>query len=250
MDNSRGPQAGPPTIWAMVKRGWVGAVLAVVGLLVAGCTSDEPSGGGGTLPDGAALVRDAAAVTKGIKSAHFALKVNGSVSAIPVQNAEGDLTREGGPSGAAKGTVKLTLLGQLIEGEFVLVDDSLYIKGPTGGFQKYPASLSSNIYDPSAILDPDKGIANVLAKIQNPRTDAKESVDGVSAYKVSGKVTKDVASALVPGVNSDVDISVWVREDNKQPVKASVKLPGGEGQTATVDLTLSDVDKPVTITAP
>ncbi|MCP2300331.1 LppX_LprAFG lipoprotein [Actinokineospora globicatena] len=234
----------------MVKRGWVGAVLAVVGLLVTGCTSEEPTGGGGDLPDGAALVRESAEVTKGIKSAHFSLKVNGSVSAIPVQNAEGDLTREGGPSGAAKGTVKLTLLGQLIEGEFVLVDDSLYIKGPTGGFQKYPASLSSNIYDPSAILDPDKGIANVLGKIQNPRTDGKESVEGTSAYKVSGKVTKDVASALVPGVNSDVDISVWLREDNKQPVKASVKLPGGEGQTASVDLTLSDVDKPVTITAP
>ncbi|MBM7772178.1 lipoprotein LprG [Actinokineospora baliensis] len=235
----------------MVKRGWVVAVLALVGALVTGCTSDEPTGGGGgNLPDGTALLRDASTATKAIKSAHFTLKVNGTVSAIPVQNAEGDLTREGGPSGAAKGTVKLTLLGQLIEGEFVLVDDSLYIKGPTGGFQKYPASLSSNIYDPSAILDPDKGIANVLGKIQNPRTESKESLEGTSVYKVSGKATKDVVSAVVPGVNSDVDITVWVREDNKQPVKASVTLPSGEGQTATVDLTLSDVDKPVTITAP
>ncbi|GLZ43540.1 LppX_LprAFG lipoprotein [Actinokineospora sp. NBRC 105648] len=235
----------------MVKRGWVLGILALVAALATGCTSDEsPPGPGSNLPDGAALLRDSSATTKNIKSAHFTLKVNGSVAAIPVQNAEGDLTREGGASGAAKGTVKLTLMGQLIEGEFVLVDDSLYIKGPTGGFQKFPSALTSNIYDPSAILNPDKGIANVLAKIQNPRTEAKESVDGVSAYKVSGKVTKDVVSGIVPGVSSDVDVSIWVREDNKQPAKASVALPGGAGKSATVDLTLSDVDKPVSITAP
>ncbi len=235
----------------VTRRIFLGA-LALAGVLVSGCTSsdDPPAGATSTLPDAASLLRDSAAVTRDIKSAHFTLKVNGTVAAIPVQNAEGDLTREGGPAGAAKGTVKLTLLGQLIEGEFVLVDDSLYIKGPTGGFQKYPASLSSNIYDPSAILNPDKGVANVLSKMQDPRTESKESVDGVSAYKVSGKVTRDVVSAVVPGVSSDVDLTVWLREDNKQPVRASVALPGGEGGAATVDLVLSEVDKPVTITAP
>ncbi|WP_026424661.1 LppX_LprAFG lipoprotein [Actinokineospora inagensis] len=232
----------------MVKRGLGVAVLALVGALVAGCTSDNSSGGagGGSLPDGASVMKDSAATTKNIKSAHFTLKVNGNPPTIPVQNAEGDLTREGGPAGAAKGTVKLTLLGQLIEGEFVLVDNSLYIKGPTGGFQKYPAALSANIYDPSAILDPDKGIAKVLATIQQPKTEAKETVDGVSAYKVTGKVTKDVVSGVVPGVSTDVVVTVWAREDNKQPVKASVAL----GSDSSVDLTLSDIDKPVTITAP
>ncbi|PPK63393.1 LppX_LprAFG lipoprotein [Actinokineospora auranticolor] len=220
--------------------------LALVGALVAGCSSDDSGGGGGTLPDGAALLRDASAATKNVKSAHFALKVNGTVAAIPVQNAEGDLTREGGGSGAAKGTVRLTLMGQLIEGEFVLVDDSLYIKGPTGGFTKYPSAITSRIYDPSTILDPDKGIANVLAKVQEPRTEAAETVDGASAYRVKGKVAKDVVSAVVPGVSADVDVTLWVRQDNKQPVKASVALP----DNASVDLSLSDVDKPVTITAP
>ncbi|WP_018686329.1 LppX_LprAFG lipoprotein [Actinokineospora enzanensis] len=221
-------------------------MTALVTALVAGCSSSGSTDGGGPLPDGTALTRDASAATKNIKSAHFTLKVNGTVPAIPVQDADGDLTREGGPSGAAKGTVKLTLMGQLIEGEFVLVDGSLYIKGPTGGFSKYPASLSSSIYDPSAILDPDKGIANVLAKVQNPRTEAAESVAGADTYKVSGKVAQDVVAKVVPGVNADVDVTLWVRKDNKQPVKASVKMPGD----GSVDLTLSDVDKPVSITAP
>ncbi|SDC96686.1 LppX_LprAFG lipoprotein [Actinokineospora iranica] len=235
----------------VMRRIFLGA-LALVAVLASGCTSSDspPAGDTSTLPDGASLLSDASAATRDVKSAHFTLTVNGTVPAIPVQNAEGDLTREGGPSGAAKGTVRLTLLGQLIEGEFVLVDGSLYIKGPTGGFQKYPAALSSSIYDPSAILNPDKGIANVLKQVQEPRTEAKETVEGVSAFKVSGKVAKDVVSVVVPGVSSDVDVSVWVREDNKQPVRATVTLPGGEGKPASVDLTLSDVGKPVTITAP
>ncbi|MGQ0841229.1 LppX_LprAFG lipoprotein [Actinokineospora sp.] len=236
----------------LTRRIFLGA-LALTAALASGCTSsDEPTGGGPSsdLPDGGALLRDASAATRDIRSAHFVLKVNGTVPAISVQNAEGDLTREGGPSGAAKGTVKLTLLGQLIEGEFVLVNDSLYLKGPTGGFQQYPASLSASIYDPSAILNPDKGIANILAKITNPRTVGKEDIDGTPAFKVTGSATKDVVAAVVPGVSTDVEITVWLREDNKRPVKASVALPSGEGQSASVDLTLSDVDKQVTITPP
>jgi lipoprotein LprG len=43
-----------------------------------------------------------------------------------------------------------------------------------------------------------------------------------------------------------VDITFWLRADSKQPVKASVKLPN----SATVDVTLSNVDKPVSITPP
>ncbi|SDJ45715.1 lipoprotein LprG [Actinokineospora alba] len=233
----------------VTRRIFLGA-LALTAALAAGCTSDTDAPGGASLPDGAALMKDAAAATRDVRSAHFSLKVNGTVAAIPVQNAEGDLTREGGPSGAAKGTVKLTLMGQLIEGEFVLVDDSLYIKGPTGGFQKYPAALTSNLYDPSAILNPDKGIANVLAQVKDPKTEAKEDVDGVSTYRVKGRGAQDVVSAIVPGVTSDVDVTFWLREDTKLPVKAQVKLPTADGGEATVDLTLSDVGKPVTITAP
>jgi lipoprotein LprG len=226
-----------------LRRVLVGSV-AVVGLVAAGCSDDPPPASSG-LPDAQSLLNDAAASTKDIKSAHFTLKVNGEIKDLPVNSAEGDLTREGGPSGAAKGTISMDLFGQLFEGEFVLVNDTIYIKGATGGFQKLPASLVSGLYDPSAILDPDRGIARVLSSVRDARTEAREPAEGTPAYKVSGRIAKDVARPIVPGVESDVDVTFWLREDNKRPVKASVKLPGG-----TVDVTLSDVDKPVTITAP
>jgi lipoprotein LprG len=234
----------------MVLRQILLGSLALVAAVATACSEDPPAADTGGLPDAASLLRDGAAASKDIKSAHFTLKVDGEIPELSVHSAEGDLTREGGPSGAAKGKVNMDLLGNAFEGEFVLVNDTIYIKGATGGYQQLPASLISNIYDPSAILNPDRGISKVLSSVQNPRTEAKETVEGVSAYKITGRVAKDVVSSVVPGVSTDVDVTFWLREDNKQPVKASAKVPGGDGKTATVEVVLSDVDKPVTITAP
>lgn len=219
--------------------------LALTAAVATACSSDEPTDNG-DLPDAAGLLNDAAASTAEITSAHFTLAVNGEIPGLPVKNAEGDLTREGSGGGAAKGTVSMDLMGSLFEGEFVLVDDTVYIKGPTGQFNELPASMVRSVYDPAAILDPDKGVANVLENVTDARTEGTEDVDGVSTYKVTGRVTKDVVSSLVPGIDSDVDITFWLRQDDgHQPVKASVKVAKG-----TVDVTLSDVNKQVEITAP
>jgi lipoprotein LprG len=229
----------------MVRRMLVGS-LAVLAVISACSSNDKPASNNGSLPDAAGLLRDSAAATKNIKSAHFLLKANGEIPGIPVHSAEGDLTKEG----AAKGKINMDLLGQLFEGEFVLVNQSIYIKGATGNYQKLPASLISNLYDPGAILDPNRGIAKVLSSVKDARTEGREQTEGADTYKVSGRVAKDVVSGLVPGVNSDVDITFWLRQDNKQPVKATVKMPGGNGKDATVDVTLSNVDESVSITPP
>lgn len=229
----------------MVLRRILLGSIALVAAAAAGC-SDDPPANGGTSQDGATVMRDAAAATKNISSAHFTLKIDGEIPSLSVHSAEGDLDRSSG----AKGKVNMDLLGSLFEGEFVLVDETIYIKGATGGYQQLPASMIANIYDPSAILDPDRGIAKVLESVQNPKAEGTETINGTSTVRVSGRVAKDVVSALVPGVSSDVDITFWVREDNKQPVKASVKIPSGDGKTATADVVLTDINKPVTIEAP
>jgi lipoprotein LprG len=233
----------------MVMRRYLVVLLASFATVLSACTSDGGGEEGKSLPDAAGLLKDAATSTAAIKSAHFTLTVNGKVPGLDVQSAEGDLTREGGDSGAAKGTVKMTLFGSLFEGDFVIVDDKAYVKGPTGDYQELPASLIANLYDPAAILDPARGIANVLSKVQDPKTEAEEDVDGVACYRVRGKASKDVVANLVPGVNSDVDITFWLKQEgDHQPVKASVAVPA-EG-SPTVDVSLSDVDKPVEITPP
>ncbi|HEX6351814.1 LppX_LprAFG lipoprotein [Actinophytocola sp.] len=223
--------------------------LALTATVATACSSEDSPANGGSLPDAAGLLKDAAASTADIKSAHFTLAVNGEIPDLPVKKAEGDLTREGGGSGAAKGTVSMELLGSLFEGEFVLVDKAAYIKGPTGGWQRLSAAMVRNLYDPAAILDPKRGVANVLANVRNPKTEGTEDIDGVSTYRVTGRAAKDVVTNLVPGVSSDVDITFWLRQDDgHQPVKASVKMPG-DGDPS-VDVTLSDIDKQVSISAP
>ncbi|RZS44136.1 lipoprotein LprG [Herbihabitans rhizosphaerae] len=231
----------------MIQRRILLGVLALTAGVLAGCDSEPDTSG--PLPDGAALLRDAAEATRGMSSAHFKLQVNGKIPGVTVQNAEGDLNREGG----AKGKAKVDFGGSLIEAEFVLVDKKLYLKGPTGDFQELPASMGASIYDPSVILNPDQGIAKVLASITSPKTEAREKVMGIDTYRVSGKVTKDVVSPLVPGITTDVDIKFWLREDGKhQPVRAWFQLPperDGAGASM-VEMELSDVDKPVTVTPP
>lgn len=219
--------------------------LALTAAVTTACSSDDAGGGGGNLPEGTQLMQDAAASMADVESAHFTLSVNGEISGLPVKKADGDLTREGN-GGGAKGTVSMDMMGSLFEGDFVLVDDSVYIKGPTGDWQSLPASLVRSVYDPAAILDGERGIANVLKNVQDPVTQGEEDVEGVATYKVTGKAKKDLVAALVPGIDSDVDVTFWLRKDDgHQPVKASVKV-----QEGTVDVTLSDIGKQVSITAP
>ncbi|WP_255375597.1 LppX_LprAFG lipoprotein [Saccharomonospora sp. CUA-673] len=103
-------------------------------LAAAALTATACSGSDASLPDGAQLVDDAAAATAEIDSTHFALQVNGDIQGLMIQSLDGDLTADGD----AEGSGTLTQAGQLVEIDFVLVDDTLHIKGPTGGYQQLP----------------------------------------------------------------------------------------------------------------
>lgn len=239
--------AGEPYHLGMFTRRSLLGALAVTAALLSGCSSHDSATPAGPFPDGAGLLKDAATATGSITSTHFTVQTNGTVPGLSVQNLDGDLTKQGAPSGSAKGTGKLSMGGQLVEVEFVLSGGTLYVKGPTGGFTKIPAALGASVYDPSAVLDPNRGISKVLSSIQNPTTVAKEDVNGTPTFKVIGRIAQDVLGGLLPGVQSDADITCWLSEDGKHlPLKASVKFPGD----GTVDVTLSDVDKPVTVTPP
>ena len=178
------------------------AVVAFV-LLGAGCSdssSDTP------LPDPVTTLHDAAATARNMKTVHIALSVNGSPQGMPLRGVDGDVA----VGGNARGTLKIDLAGALIEGEFRVVDNTAYFKGPTGGFQKLSAQRAASLYDSSALLDPQRGIANLLAKTTDPKAESVEDVNGVSAYKITGKAEKAVVAPLVPGIGRDVDVTLWL----------------------------------------
>ncbi|MEV4318501.1 LppX_LprAFG lipoprotein [Actinocrispum sp. NPDC049592] len=223
----------------MVKRL---VVLGVLGLVaVAGCSSSTSTDNGAQLPDGAALLKDSAEASKSINSAHFTLKVNGTVAGLPIKELDGDLNK----NGDAKGNAKLDQFGQTFQVDFVVAEKVIYIKGVTGSWQKLGDATA--IYDTSAILDPNRGIAKMLSSVQSPKNEGREDVNGVKTFRVSGKVGKDGLAGLVPGVQSDVNGKIWLAEDGKHlPVKANVEISQGNS----VDILLSEVDKPVSVTKP
>ncbi|MFJ6669471.1 LppX_LprAFG lipoprotein [Actinosynnema sp. NPDC091369] len=213
------------------RRALIGSLVLA---LVAGCTSS--GGGGGSLPDGPGLLAKASAGMKSVTSTHFTIKVDGELPGVTVKDAEGDLNAEG----QSQGRAKVEQFGQLIEVEYVLVEQDLYFKGPTGGFTKLPAALAGQVYDPTAILDPDKGVARVLADAR----DAKTVSDDGGVAVVEATVPRDVVAGLVPGIDADVASQFSLKDERLQ--KALFTLPSG----AKVTIELSDFNKPVTVSPP
>jgi lipoprotein LprG len=227
------------------------ALLVVLPLVLTGaaaCTHHRPNASGGAdLPAGDVLLRDSAAAMRDVKTAKFLITVDGTIAGLTLMRAEGTLTREG----SARGTAQVTEGGVAVELSFVVVGDKIYVKGPTGGYQTLPLALASTVYDPSAILDPDRGIATVLGTATGAKTEASEAVDGQPAWRVAVTADSKHLSAIIPGVTGAVAGKVWLAASDKRLLKAAFMPSGAGGATkGTVTVTFSDYDAPVSISAP
>src|SRR6476469_114662 len=156
------------------------AALTIFGIALTGCTKKGAETDTSQLPPGAQLMSEGDKAMSDVKTAHFVIAAK-DVNGLPITKAEGDLAREGN----AKGTATIDQSGLKMEAAFVIVGQSLYLKLATGGYQQLPLAVAATVYDPSAILDPERGAAKLLRTAKNPKTEAKEQVDGKDTYKVS-----------------------------------------------------------------
>jgi lipoprotein LprG len=218
--------------------------VSVMALALVGCSSSStpPTSTAAPPPAAADLIATSATAMKAVTSAHFTITVTGTLPDLTVQSADGDLTG----TGDAKGTAKINQLGQLVEVEFVVVAKDLYLKGPTGGFTKLPAALAGAVYDPTAILNPDKGVAKVLTGA----TGLSPTTESGSNYVVTGTVPKDIAAGLTPGISTDVAGTFTIDKATSQVASVAFGAKGSDGKDAKVELALSDYNKAVTVTAP
>jgi len=221
----------------------LGLLIVVVGL--AGCTrKNTPSE---QLPAADGLLKAAAADMKQVKTVKFDIDAEGTVAGLALRGADGVLVREGD----AQGRAQVEQFGTLVELQFIVKGDKMYIKGPTGGYQELPLALASNVYDPSAILDPDRGVAKLLETATEGRTEAREQVNGVDAYRVTAKLDPLVVGTIVPGVTGDITGQLWIAAGQPRLLRTSFTVPGSGGSPGgKVTITLSDFDAPVTISAP
>lgn len=220
----------------MIRRLALALLSVLLGLAVGGC-----SGGGQELPDAQQLLSRAADTMREVSSARFVLELAGSPSGLVIEGAQGQLTRQG----EAVGSATVQQGGQLTELQFVLTDDTLYLKGPTGGFRELPASFASSVYDPSVILDPERGVAALLGRATNATTEAREQVNGVDTYRVRATFPADVLGGLLPAVAQDTEGQVWIGAQRSYLVQARFELAGGA-----VIVRLSEFGAPVDIAPP
>lgn len=217
------------------------ATLLAATLLISGCSkkSSEP------LPDAAGLLTQSIASTKKLQSAHLEIVVNGKIDGLPVKTLSGDLTNV--PAVAIKGNSTISMGGAEVDIELVVLDGTLYAAlTPNSWLDMGPAV---EVYDPSVILNPSTGLANMLTSLSEAKSESFETIGGVPAVKISGKVTPDAVNKLIPQLKATgpLPATVWVeKKAPNQLVQAQVEQSAGN----TVSLTLSEWDKPVTVTKP
>lgn len=217
------------------------AVSATAGLL-AGCSSKQA---GGPLPDAATLVKEAGAATRDVKSAHLQLSVTGKIKSLPVKTLEGDLTNQ--PKTAAKGNATITLLGSDVEVKFVVIDGDLYAAISGDDYADYGAA--EKIYDVAAILDPDKGLANMLANFADPKAVGRENINGQKTVKVTGQTSADAVNKLAPQLKATAPMpsTVWIQEGGDHQL-VQAQLEPSEGNT--VQMSMSNWNAPVSVEKP
>jgi lipoprotein LprG len=218
-------------------------VLAFV-LAAAGCGG----GGGGSdkNPPGGQLLQQAANVLRNVSSLSFTLRTSGDPK-VNVKSVDAKLLKNGN----SQGSVQVTELGMPIQLDFVVLGKTVYFKGLTGGWQKQPLSKVSGIYDPSAVLDPTRGLVQLLLTAKNAETRGKEKVSGQEAYRVHATLAQAALSRLVPGMTGDAPADIWIATSSKNVLKAEVEVPSKSGgKPGKVTIAFADFGKPFPISAP
>lgn len=217
------------------------AALFAFTLFISGCSSKKAE----PLPDAGPLISQSITATKALKSAHLEIGVTGKVEGLVLKTLSGDLTNV--PSVALKGDAKISMGGADAEVSLVVLDGTLYgALTPDAWVDFGPAA---DIYDPSVVLNPDTGLANMLASITDSKAEAMEKVGDVQTVKISGTVAADAVNKLIPQIKagSPLPATVWIEKDAPHQL-VQAKVDPSEGSS--ILLTLSEWDKPVTVTKP
>ncbi len=208
-----------------------------------GCSSSKQAGG--SLPDAATLVKEASAATRDVKSAHLELSVTGKIKELPVKTLEGDLTNQ--PSTAAKGNATITLLGSDVEVKFVVIDGDLY--AAISGDEYDDFGPAEKIYDVSAILNPDRGLANLLASLTDTEAEGRETINGQQTVRVTGQAPADAVNKLAPQLKATAPMPaiVWIQENGDHQLVRAQLEPTDD---TSIQMTLSNWNAPVTVEKP
>jgi lipoprotein LprG len=201
-----------------------------------------PSAGEQQPPPAGSLLASAEAELRTVRTVRFALTTEGAAATLGIRAASGRITSAGEADGAAQ----LVQAGKPAEFAFVIKNGDFWVSGLSGReWQRLPLSAAA-IYDPTAMLSPDRGIAKLVGTATGT-TEGRETVDGVDSYRIKGTLAGAAVGVLVPGVAQDVTGTLWIGADRRLLHRATFSVPG---QAGNVTVTFSQFDQPMTIQAP
>jgi lipoprotein LprG len=226
-----------------LRRAVVPLVAAVV--VLAGCSSGGSSG-----TSAADLLAKAKKTLDAADSAHFVLTSDGAPNTgTLLVGGTGDIKR---PS-SFQGTLKVQTSGTTADLKVVSVGGTVYAQLPFLPTYSVIDPAQFGFGDPGALLDPDTGISQLLAKADNAENGDEKRVDG----EVVQEVTADLPGQLVA--------DLLTSQDPSQTVKADFLIATDSGELRRAELTgpfftaeddgtytleLSDFGADVQITAP
>jgi hypothetical protein len=219
------------------------------------------------VPQADKLVAESAKTTQTLHSVHITLSAT-DVPTMNVQKLDGDVTNLPQGDGRAVGTasVRVGANAPFNDYNFLVDNKTLYTKQGTGAYTSM--GPADKVYDPGIILDKDKGLANVLAKVQNPTVQGKETINGVATVKVTGTIDAAVIDPVVPTLGQGggtLPITLWIADVTPPSASATTTLPSEASSPGTgpnlvqmvvnkgqgsVTVTLSNWAKPVDIPTP
>lgn len=220
------------------------ATLSIATALVGGCSSSSKKSSG-PLPDAATLLQQSSQTIKNVKSVHLVASVNGKIKGLAVKTLTGDLNTA--PNIAAKGDAKITFSGSDIDAPFVVYEGILYAALTPNKWADF--GPAAHIYDPSLILNHDTGVANMLAKFTNAKSQARETINGQDTIRITGNVPADAVNQLVPQLRASQPLAstVWIQESgDHQLVQAKLD----QSAANSIQMTLSNWNAPVQVTKP
>ncbi|MCH7232965.1 LppX_LprAFG lipoprotein [Glycomyces sp. L485] len=211
------------------------AAAGLAALMLAACSgAEEPPAAEETVPGAASAMAE-------VENVRFDLAVDGDVPGLDISSADGVVTADGD----AEGTGVITAMGMDVEVEYVIVGEDAYVKGFTGDYQQIPLGDEMLPYDPTVLLAPDRGIAELLAAYDSAEPQETEEVDGTDAYRYRVTFDPQVFADFIPAEGDWNEATVWFDTETLRVVKAEFEEGG-----ATVTLRLSDYDDSVTVEAP
>ncbi|AXB44869.1 LppX_LprAFG lipoprotein [Amycolatopsis albispora] len=180
-------------------------LLMLTGLL-GGCAASPDASG--PLPDAAGLVREAAAAVGRLDAVHFKFGISGMLEGLDVLDVEGDARRDGGPHGSATGRAAVQEENDRVDYRFQLAGDAFTLTDAQGATR--PAAMPS--FTPAMLLDASRGLPRLLDGATALRTETKEKLAELDTYRIDGQLPREVIAAVVPSIQSDVDVKFWVEQ--------------------------------------